>query len=318
MASETPQVEDGFVRIANELFRAIRKAGLSKRELLVVMAVMQKTYGFNKKSDDMTMTQLADETDLALPHVSATVRDLHLKGVLSVEPGEYGKVIGVVKNYHAWKRDLPAQEVTKTVIKTQSRKTETVTSNMTETVINVTETVTPEVTETVSDEVTETVIVDDRNGHCGLPKRSFAVTETVNTKDNPKRQLQKTTPKDRVPAALPATGPVWSAYAAAYEQRYGVPPVRNATVNTQLANLVKRIGADDAPHVAAFYVHHNSAFYVRRGHVVGAMLADAEKLRTEWATNRRVTDTEARQADRRQAAGDEWHDLYQEATAREA
>lgn len=42
-------LEDGFARIANELLEAVMLAGLSQHQLLVFMAVMRKTYGFNKK-----------------------------------------------------------------------------------------------------------------------------------------------------------------------------------------------------------------------------------------------------------------------------
>jgi hypothetical protein len=79
---------------------------------------------------------------------------------------------------------------------------------------------------------------------------------------------------------------VWQAYAQAYLTRYGVEPVRNAKVNGQLAALVGRLGADDAPQVAAFYLRHDRRQYQAVGHAVGLLLRDAEQLRTEWATNR--------------------------------
>lgn len=85
------------------------------------------------------------------------------------------------------------------------------------------------------------------------------------------------------PKAPPATGAVWDAYRDAFVRRYGQEPVRNARVNAQLAQLVGRIGAAEAPAVAAFYVGHNGRFYVEKCHGVGYLLADAEKLRTEWA-----------------------------------
>lgn len=106
---------------------------------------------------------------------------------------------------------------------------------------------------------------------------------------------------------------VWDAYAEAYQARYGVQPVRNAKVNSQLRQLVDRIGAD-APAVAAFFVTHNGSWYVSKAHSVGSLLNDAEKLRTEWATQRKVTQTEARQADAKQAQGDVWAKLLEEAT----
>lgn len=89
----------------------------------------------------------------------------------------------------------------------------------------------------------------------------------------------------------------WNAYREAYIVRYSVEPVRNATVNTQIRNFIKRIGAEESPAVAAFYVQSNSAFYVQRGHSFGNLLADAEKVRTEWATGRSMTATRARQID---------------------
>ncbi|VEB42957.1 Uncharacterised protein [Chromobacterium violaceum] len=44
----------------------------------------------------------------------------------------------------------------------------------------------------------------------------------------------------------------------------------------------------------------NNAYYVTKGHAVGVMLQDAEKLHTEWASGRRVTQSQARQADKSQ------------------
>lgn len=108
------------------------------------------------------------------------------------------------------------------------------------------------------------------------------------------------------PPAAPLTAGVWNSYADAYKRRYGAEPVRNAKVNGQLSQLVKRLGSDEAPGVAAWYVASNNRFYVQKRHTVDCLLADAEGLRTEWATNRRVTETAAREADRLQATGDMW------------
>lgn len=78
---------------------------------------------------------------------------------------------------------------------------------------------------------------------------------------------------------------VWSAYAEAYQRRYGTAPVRNARVNGQLAQLVARLGAEEAREVAGWYVAHPAAFYAAKGHPIGLLLANAETLRTEWATS---------------------------------
>jgi hypothetical protein len=101
------------------------------------------------------------------------------------------------------------------------------------------------------------------------------------------------------------THAVWQAYAEAYERRYGTKPIRNASVNGKLARVVQRLG-DEAPEVAAFFVTHPGAFYATRGHPVGLLLVDAEKLRTEWATARPITGTEARQQEKTAANMGGW------------
>jgi len=91
---------------------------------------------------------------------------------------------------------------------------------------------------------------------------------------------------------------VWKQYSDAYYQRYSVEPVRNAKVNGQVKSFVKRIGYDNAPQVAAHFVSSNAAYYVSRGHSVDCLLSDAEKLHTEWATGKSITQTRARQIDK--------------------
>ena len=92
--------------------------------------------------------------------------------------------------------------------------------------------------------------------------------------------------------------PTWEAYRAAYMNRYREEPIRNATVNAQLSQFVKRIPLDEAPLVAEFYLSHNAAFYVQQLHPVGLLLKDAEALRTQWARGRAITGTDARAVER--------------------
>lgn len=92
----------------------------------------------------------------------------------------------------------------------------------------------------------------------------------------------------------------WDSYAAAYRKKYGVAPIRNAPVNSQIKAMVQRIGREESPFVAAFYLTHSDGYYVRKAHDTGTLLKDCEKLRMEWATGRRGTAAAARQADRTQ------------------
>lgn len=93
----------------------------------------------------------------------------------------------------------------------------------------------------------------------------------------------------------------WTAYSTAYTARYSAAPVRNAKVNANVKQFVQRLGTEEAPLVAAWFVEHPGGYYVGRCHDFGALLSDAEKLRTEWATGKVVTATTAKQSDRRGA-----------------
>lgn len=88
-------------------------------------------------------------------------------------------------------------------------------------------------------------------------------------------------------------------------------------MNSQLAQLVARLGADDAPQVAAWFVGHKNQFYQTSGHSVALLLRDAEKLRMEWATGRQVTHTQAIQADKTQTNFNAFAGLIAEAKANE-
>jgi hypothetical protein len=69
-----------------------------------------------------------------------------------------------------------------------------------------------------------------------------------------------------------------------------------------LCRLVDKLGGEKAPLVAAYYVAHNGRFYVEKMHPVNLLLNDAEKLHTEWATNKNMTSGTAKQAERRDDA----------------
>lgn len=118
--------------------------------------------------------------------------------------------------------------------------------------------------------------------------------------------------KPRGNGSPPVTDGVWSAYSEAYEEVYHVEPKRNAKTNGQLVSFIGRIGLEEAPAVAAFFVYSRARWYIERGHSVDCLLKDAEKLRTEWATKTRVTSHKAREDDRLQGMGDMWEEIKEE------
>ena len=115
-------------------------------------------------------------------------------------------------------------------------------------------------------------------------------------------------PRVEIPADMPGpkdqtckTFKAWANYAMAYRKRYSVWPVWNAKVGGQLGQLVDRLGADVAHHVAAHYLKNSDAGVVRKCHSLNELLANAESYHTQWVTNRQMNATTANQIERKQA-----------------
>lgn len=102
---------------------------------------------------------------------------------------------------------------------------------------------------------------------------------------------------------------MWDSYREAYALRYGVDPTRNAAVNSKIAAFVKRVPAQEAPAIAAWFVRSNKRWYVDQRHAIGCMLSDAEALRTDWLTGQQRSETEARQADATQSRANAFQHL---------
>lgn len=108
------------------------------------------------------------------------------------------------------------------------------------------------------------------------PRQAPLLPPVALTNNTPQREPAPKAAKQRI-----STVPVWTAYATAYRERYGVDPVRNGTVNGQLAHLVRRL-KDEAPEVARYYLDLEDGLYRREGHSVGMLLKHCEHLRTLW------------------------------------
>ncbi|POW55600.1 Replication protein O [Candidatus Pantoea alvi] len=100
-------LEDGYTRIANELLEAVMLAGMTQHQLLVFMAVMRKTYGFNKKVDWVSNEQLSQLTGM-LPHkCSAAKSALVKRNILTQE----GRLTGINKELNEWKNETYPKKV---------------------------------------------------------------------------------------------------------------------------------------------------------------------------------------------------------------
>ncbi|WP_082881539.1 helix-turn-helix domain-containing protein [Eikenella sp. NML120348] len=92
----------------------------------------------------------------------------------------------------------------------------------------------------------------------------------------------------------------WQAYAGAYRERYGVLPASNAKTRGQTAQLVRFVGRELAPHLAAYFVSHNNRWFVQCRHEIGCLLKSYQQVLTDMQRGEQMTQAKAQQAERTQ------------------
>ena len=104
----SPQCEDGYTRIANELLEALCKIPLGNSEAQVFFCVLRKTYGWGKKQDDISISQIEEFTGVSRRMVIYAVQNLEARKILKVTRkrgrGIKNEIneIAIQKNYLLW------------------------------------------------------------------------------------------------------------------------------------------------------------------------------------------------------------------------
>lgn len=68
-------LENGYLRLANQIQDALCIVELSGREFRVLNAIIRLTYGWSKKSDRIANSLIADKTTLKVKHVHCRRRE---------------------------------------------------------------------------------------------------------------------------------------------------------------------------------------------------------------------------------------------------
>jgi phage replication O-like protein O len=88
MAS-SPQLENGYTKIANELLEQFAEINLSGYEWQILFVIIRKTYGFNKKEDSISLSQFCTSTGIRSGHVPGVLRKLEEKCIITVSKKYY-------------------------------------------------------------------------------------------------------------------------------------------------------------------------------------------------------------------------------------
>jgi len=92
------QLEEGYVKLANTLLDSLLMADITLHQQKVMLAIIRKTYGFNKKVDRITNAQIAKITGLPETRVCTAKNQLLARKFLLMD----GNCIGVNKIVSEW------------------------------------------------------------------------------------------------------------------------------------------------------------------------------------------------------------------------
>ncbi len=99
----SPQIEDGYLKIAHEIAEAFSKVRISGNEWRILWVILRKTYGWNKKMDHISTTQFEKETGLKRRHVSRAVSSLIKRRIVTNNGDSFIGTYGLQKDYSRWK-----------------------------------------------------------------------------------------------------------------------------------------------------------------------------------------------------------------------
>ena len=94
----SPQLENGFTRIANEILENLSRVQMSGTEWQFVMCLFRKTYGFNKSEDWITGSQIVMMTGLKKERVSEAKKRLIERKIVT----EKRNKISFQKDHDQW------------------------------------------------------------------------------------------------------------------------------------------------------------------------------------------------------------------------
>jgi phage replication O-like protein O len=97
-----PQVEDGYIQIANELMDAIISYPFKNSELKIVLTIIRKTYGWKRKKDRLSFSQISKLSRVSIRHTKRVIKSLVLDNVILKEKIANNNILGLNKDYYSW------------------------------------------------------------------------------------------------------------------------------------------------------------------------------------------------------------------------
>lgn len=100
---KTPQLENGYTRIANELLEALARIRIPGQAQQLLNVIIRKTYGYGKKKDRISMSQFKLSTGMGKSAISRAMRKLSTMNIVIFKDNGNGVTYIINKHYQEWK-----------------------------------------------------------------------------------------------------------------------------------------------------------------------------------------------------------------------
>lgn len=99
----SPQVKEGFTRIANELLDALCRIKISGNARQIFDCILRKTYGYGKKQDKISLSQFEELTGIPRKNCPRSIRTLEAMEIIFVDREKYISNYSINKDYEMWR-----------------------------------------------------------------------------------------------------------------------------------------------------------------------------------------------------------------------
>jgi|GEM_PF-4037837 len=97
-----PQADE-FTRISNELLERFCSIRIPGEAMQILLVILRKTYGYNQKSDKISLTQFSELTNMKSFNCSRAIKKLENMNLIKVTRDKYISEYSIQKDYEQWK-----------------------------------------------------------------------------------------------------------------------------------------------------------------------------------------------------------------------
>ena len=159
------QGEERYTRVSHSILEALALANLGKRHYKVLLVLMRQTYGYDKASDEISLTQFHTKTGVLPPNVSGAIEELVDMRVVLKTAGKHAASLAINKDVSQWQGNA----------KVDLSKVRGYQNDNTGVIETITE---------------------------GYQNDKEGVIDSITTRDNSKRKDQETTPRETLSRSL--------------------------------------------------------------------------------------------------------------------